>query len=65
MDDGRRKYLKASVVGAGMVLVAKGAGADETNAASSSNGVVIGHSPKKEILYKKNANWQMYYKAAY
>ncbi|EDM24548.1 Tat pathway signal protein [Caminibacter mediatlanticus TB-2] len=29
-----------------------------------SNGVVIGHSPKKEILYKKTKYWEIYYKNA-
>ena len=28
------------------------------------NGVVRGHSPKKEILYKKTRNWEIYYKNA-
>jgi len=28
------------------------------------NGVVRGHSPKKEILYKKTKFWEIYYKNA-
>ena len=67
MDNERRKFLKTSVgagaVAATAVIAARSAVAAEND--SGSNGVVIGNSPKKEILYKKNANWDMYYKAAY
>ncbi len=70
MFEERRVFLKttlgAGVVGVGTILAAKCSMADDqANASENSNGVVIGQSPKKEILYKKTANWDAYYKAAY
>ena len=70
MQDDRRSFLKttlgAGVVGVGTLLAAKTGLADSTNGGvTSSNGVVTGTSPKKEILYKKTQNWDIYYKSAY
>lgn len=70
MDEQRRKLLKTTVavgaVGIGSLVAAKcGVAADDSGAETNSNGVVIGHSPKKEILYEKTADWDIYYKAAY
>ncbi len=70
MFEERRAFLKttlgAGVVGVGTLLASKCSMADDQGIASeNSNGVVIGQSPKKEILYKKTANWEAYYKAAY
>lgn len=70
MFDERRSFLKTTlgvgVLGVGTLLSAKCSLAGDTDTtAQSSNGVVIGHSPKKEILYKKTENWDVYYKAAY
>lgn len=68
MLEERRSFLKATLgataLGVGTLMTAK-SGVASGNAASSSNGVVIGHSPKKEVLYKKTADWDVYYKAAY
>ncbi len=70
MSEERRKFLKialgAGVVGVGALMGAKpGKAEDKTPDSSSSNGVVVGHSPKKEILYKKTTNWDIYYKSSY
>ena len=70
MQDDRRSFLKttlgAGVVGVGTLLAAKTGLADSGNERiTSSNGVVTGTSPKKEILYKKTQNWDIYYKSAY
>ncbi|MCB2215629.1 Tat pathway signal protein [Desulfofustis glycolicus] len=70
MDEERRKLLKSTVavgaVGIGTLIAAKcGVAADEGDSAGVSNGVVVGHSPKKEVLYRKTSDWDMYYKAAY
>ena len=70
MLEERRAFLKttfsAGVVGVGTILAAKcGVASEKDNSTQDSNGVVIGKSPKKEILYKKTANWDAYYKAAY
>ncbi|EEF13133.1 hypothetical protein CAMRE0001_3059 [Campylobacter rectus RM3267] len=32
---------------------------------SDGNGVVVGKSNKKEVLYKKSKEWEYYYKIAY
>lgn len=68
MIEQRRVFLKttlrATALGVGMLISAK-SGKAATKSDTSSNGVVSGHSPKKEILYKKTTNWDIYYKAAY
>jgi len=67
MQKSRRNFLKNSAVVAGAtvmtattVAVTKSEAAEE----SGSHGVVLGQSPKKEILYKKTAAWDEYYKQA-
>lgn len=69
MFEERRTFLKttlgAGAVGVGALLSAKLGIAKGNEGSASSNGVIIGTSPKKEILYKKTANWDAYYKAAY
>lgn len=70
MSEERRKFLKIAlgvgVAGAGALMGAKpGKAEDKTPETTSSNGVVVGHSSKKEILYKKTANWDIYYKSSY
>ncbi len=70
MIEERRSFLKTTlgvgVAGVGALLTAKYSIASENDTSEGrSNGVVVGHSPKKEILYKKTQNWDIYYKAAY
>jgi hypothetical protein len=70
MSEERRKFLKialgAGVVGVGALMGGKaGMAAGKEKESADSNGVVIGHSPKKEILYRKTANWDIYYKSSY
>jgi hypothetical protein len=64
----RRKFLKTTLsvgaLGVGMLVSVKSSVAAEKEE-SFSNGVVTGHSPHKEILYRKTADWDIYYKAAY
>lgn len=68
MHEERRSFLKAGLgagaIGVG-VLLSAGTGMAQDAKPSASNGVVVGHSPKKEVLYKKTANWDRYYKATY
>ncbi|ATB70680.1 formate dehydrogenase accessory protein FdhE [Sulfurospirillum diekertiae] len=66
MQDQRRSFLKKTL-GASAVVAAVGVSAiaNESGATiAGSNGVVKGKSKKKEILYKKTANWDAYYHAA-
>ncbi len=70
MHDERRKFLKttlgAGAAGVGTFLAAKtGFAKSSSEESTSSNGVVVGTSPKKEILYKKTAHWDIYYKSSY
>ena len=70
MSEERRKFLKvltgAGVVGISTLVGAKhGSAAEGTSVATLTNGVVAGSSPKKEILYKKTAQWDIYYKSSY
>ena len=63
MQEKRRSFLKKTL-GASALVATSGVIASEESV-QGSNGVVIGKSPKKEILYKKTLNWEAYYKAAY
>jgi len=61
----RRGFLKKlATVSAAAGVGAVTASAGETKPAQSSNGVVVGRSPKKEILYRKTEAWEEYYSAA-
>ncbi len=68
MREDRRSFLKkvgkagavAAAVGTTTVLVAN---SDDTYA-SDSNGVIVGKSNKKEIIYKKTQKWDEYYRSA-
>lgn len=62
MQENRRSFLKkAAVVG---TVAAVGATASSANSTYSSNGVVVGKSNKKEILYKKTKAWDDFYRSA-
>ena len=66
MQDTRRSFIKKTL-GASAVVAAVGVSAiasDKGAKIAGSNGVVKGKSKKKEILYKKTANWDAYYHAA-
>ncbi len=64
--ENRRGFLKKLMgVGAAAVTVgAVGALASGNKKPYSSNGVVVGHSPKKEITYKKTKAWEDFYSSA-
>ncbi len=65
MVEERRGFLKKlATAGAVASVGAVATNAGETKPAQSSNGVVVGTSPKKEILYKKTEAWDEYYNAA-
>ncbi len=66
MQTQRREFLKKALVGSGAVLATTTlANANEKpSSVQGSNGVVVGYSPKKEILYKKTAYWREYYSVA-
>jgi hypothetical protein len=60
----RRSFLKGAL-GIGALSVASSTLSFAKSAQPEyDNGVVRGHSPKKEILYKKTKNWEIYYKNA-
>lgn len=70
MSEERRNFLKvaagAGAVGFATLLKAKcGIASTKKMDSSSSNGVVTGTSPKKEILYKKTEHWDRFYKSSY
>jgi hypothetical protein len=65
MVEERRGFLKKlATAGAVASVGAVAASAGDKKQAQSSNGVVVGNSPKKEILYKKTEAWDEYYNAA-
>lgn len=68
MNTNRRSFLKKTL-GAG-ALAAIGSttvsmASTKSDKGASSNGVVVGKSPKKEVLYKQTAEWEAFYKASY
>ena len=67
MQKSRRDFAKktAIVVGATAVgTTALAAANSSTSKEVGTNGVVVGNSPKKEVLYKKSEAWSEYYKQA-
>jgi len=66
MENKRRSFLKkAAVVGAAVTAVGSVAAvASSKDGTYSSSGVVVGHSNKKEILYKKTKAWDDFYRTA-
>jgi len=64
--ESRRAFLKklgiasAAAVSVGVV----GAMASNNKKSYNSNGVVVGRSPKKEIIYKKTRAWEDFYRSA-
>ena len=68
MQQSRREFAKktamitagAAAIAGTSVLAATGESVQE----DSNNGVVKGSSRKKEILYKKTAAWEEFYKSA-
>ena len=66
MQNSRRNFLKkAAIVTAGTVAGATVMAASSTSSIDDAkNGVVVGKSNKKEILYKKTAEWDAFYKKA-
>ncbi len=66
MQNRRREFLKKALIGSGAVLATTtlANASEKSSAVQGSNGVVVGHSPKKEILYKKTAHWREYYSVA-
>ena len=68
MQGSRRDFLKKSLkVGAagGVLAVSAVAKVTSDDLSPDDNGVVVGKSNKKEVLYKKSKNWETYYKTAY
>ncbi|PHS57543.1 MAG: Tat pathway signal protein [Sulfurimonas sp.] len=68
MQESRRIFLRKSamVFGATAAVGATVLSANQNEASyeADSNGVVVGNSRKKEILYKKTKAWEEFYKKA-
>lgn len=67
MQKSRRDFVKnAAIVAAGTATVGATVLTATTVESSSydGNGVVVGNSKKKEILYKKTTAWEDFYKQA-
>lgn len=60
----RRSFLKKAL-GAGALVATSSVVAKEQTKQQISDGVVVGKSNKKEILYKLTPAWEEYYKVAY
>ncbi|MBR8465296.1 Tat pathway signal protein [Campylobacter sp. faydin G-140] len=69
MKKDRREFLKKSLkVGAitgAVTATTLGASGLNTINEVDINGVVVGKSNKKEVLYHKTISWEQYYKVAY
>ena len=68
MLENRRSFIKKAL-GASAIAVAGSsvamASAVSSKTEVSSNGVVIGKSRKKEVLYKETQAWEDFYKSSY
>lgn len=66
MPISRRNFAKKSalVVGAAVGTTVLASTNSSTSIEVDSNGVVVGSSNKKEIIYKKTKAWEDYYKQA-
>ena len=68
MQEGRRNFLKKSAIVVGATAAAGAtalaANTEEASLEANSDGVVVGSSTKKEILYKKTQAWDDFYKQA-
>lgn len=65
MEEKRRSFLKKAAVASALTAVGTVAATAATKKDTySSNGVVVGHSNKKEIIYKKTEAWDEYYRIA-
>lgn len=60
----RRNFLKKAL-GAGAIVATSSIVAKEQTYEQNSDGVVVGKSNKKEILYKLTPAWEKFYKVAY
>ena len=61
----KRATIAASVLAGSVVATAATSESKERGTGSNvGNGVVVGTSTKKEILYKKTAAWEEFYSAA-
>jgi len=67
MHENRRDFLRKALGTTAVVATAGASGvlASSKESAKSTNGVVYGKSPKKEILYKETDAWKLYYKRSY
>jgi hypothetical protein len=63
----RRGFIKKTLGVSALVAVGgvTAIASDKGDKARVSNGVVVGKSKKKEILYKRTAQWDAFYNAAY
>ncbi len=64
MQKSRRSFLKKAAVVGSVAAVAGTAAVASSSESYSSNGVVVGKSPKKEITYKKTKAWDDFYRSA-
>lgn len=66
MQNSRRGFIKnAAIVTAGAAVIGSTVLASSNKGASDvGNGVNVGKSKKKEILYKKTAAWEEFYRQA-
>lgn len=67
MQKSRREFVKKAAiasVGAAAVGTTTVLANSATSESHSGNGVVKGHSNKKEILYTKTPAWEEFYKSA-
>lgn len=64
MAESRRNFLKKAAVVSTVAAVGTVAATASTGEAYSSNGVVVGKSSKKEVIYKKTKAWDDFYRSA-
>lgn len=64
MNESRRGFVKKAALVGAVTAVGVASVHASSSGSKSSNGVVVGKSPKKEITYKRTQAWEDYYKSA-
>lgn len=68
MNDKRRRFLKKAAISSAVVATATvgavASSSEKEAQASNFDGVVVGKTNKKEILYEDSKAWDEYYKRA-
>jgi len=64
MNESRRGFVKKAALAGAVSTLGIATLQASSSASKGTNGVIVGHSKKKEVTYKKTQTWEDYYKSA-